>query len=333
MKQSESHKPGDAIEALLEKAAPRPVPPPDDEQAIREAVRAEWQTVVGGRRSRSRSLRYAIAAGIVLAVTAGLSVLMPTDIEPIEVASIDRSMGTIYLLGDRAELIDLGQAGTVRAGQLIETSDDAGLLLTWRNGGSLRVDALTRIEFIDAESVFLHRGRIYFDSGINGDARLVVSSALGDVTHIGTQYMAAASHDQLVVSVREGQVRVSGRYYDQMADAGRQIRYVGTARPIVAEFSGHDAEWAWAETLSPRIDLHNQTAFDFLAWVGRETGHKVEYQDPAAKSLAMSTTLVGQVEADPRTELRLRMMTTDLDYSFDAVLGTIAVRVTEPGSR
>ena len=35
----------DAVEALLEQAAPRPVPPAGVEQEIRAAVRDEWQSV------------------------------------------------------------------------------------------------------------------------------------------------------------------------------------------------------------------------------------------------------------------------------------------------
>ncbi len=59
------------------------------------------------------------------------------------------------------------------------------------------------------------------------------------------------------------------------------------------------------------------SVFDFLHWVGRETGHDVKFDSGSAEALARSTLLKGSVNAEPRTELRLRMMTVDLDVRFD----------------
>ena len=39
------------------------------------------------------------------------------------------------------------------------------------------------------------------------------------------------------------------------------------------------------------------------------------------------------MQAEPRTELRLRMMTMDLDYLIDASTGTIAVRMATQDER
>ncbi len=44
----------DMVEALLERASPRPVPPSKDERMIREAVLSEWQAVTGRFRARTR---------------------------------------------------------------------------------------------------------------------------------------------------------------------------------------------------------------------------------------------------------------------------------------
>jgi hypothetical protein len=53
-----------AIEALLERAAPRPTPPPDDEQLVRAAVQAEWQAVTGRIKMRRRMTHCAVAATV-----------------------------------------------------------------------------------------------------------------------------------------------------------------------------------------------------------------------------------------------------------------------------
>jgi hypothetical protein len=59
------------------------------------------------------------------------------------------------------------------------------------------------------------------------------------------------------------------------------------------------------------------SVFDFLHWVGRETGHAVQFESASAQALARDTQLRGAVNAEPRAELRLRMMTVDLDARFD----------------
>lgn len=316
----------DPVEALLGQASPRPVPPAEDAAAVRAAVHAEWRSVVAGRRRRSRLTYAAVAASLLAAVTVLVTTLLSGGVQPVPVATIDKSHGTIYLLGNRSERIELAGVATIHSTQVIETGQHSGLGLTWNKGGSLRVDADTRIEFPGETTVFLHRGRIYFDTGVGGsDTALVVDTEHGSITHIGTQYMAAAGRGSLIVSVREGKVRIDGHYHEQTAGAGKQVEIRGSARPIVAELPGHGDAWAWTEAMSPNIDLDNRSAYEFLQWVGRETGHEIVFTGTEAEGIARGARLVGTVQADPRTELRLRMMTTDLEYRFDAANGTIEI--------
>lgn len=322
----------DPVEAVLRQAEPRPVPPAADEQAIRLAVQSEWQSLVRERRSRKRLKTIAVAASLLVAVATGTMTLRTNTLPPAEVAHIEKSTGTIYRLGDSSELIEVSDVGTILSGQVIVTGRAAALGLDWASGGSLRVDADTRVEFLDANTVFLREGRVYFDS-VDGDARLLIRTEYGSVRHLGTQYMASADRDGLVVSVREGRVAIDGRYYDETVETGKQVEIRGSARPIVVDISSHAADWAWTESLSPGVDLTNRSADQFLTWVARETGYELDYGSPEARALAGSTRLIGRVEADPRTELRLRMLTTDLEYAFDEDRGTINVTLVGSGQR
>lgn len=334
MKSNEQYSGDDRVEALLRRATPRPVPPADDEKAIREAVHAEWQAVVADRRSIRRFRQLAVAASVLVAAGALFMTLRQAGFETVEVASIEKSTGAIYLLGDRSELIEASDIASIHSSQVVVTGSESALGLAWGGGGSLRIDEDTRIEFVDETSVFLRRGRLYFDSAPAAAAgRLVVRTEHGDVTHAGTQFMAASDPDGLVVSVREGRVTIDGRHYEETAVEGKQIRIRGSERPLIVDLPGHGSAWQWVEAVSPGIDLDNRSAREFLEWVARETGHELVFDDPAAERIAAATRLVGKVEADPRTELRLRMMTTDLEYAFDPVRGTINVTVTEAARR
>ncbi|MDX1481373.1 MAG: FecR family protein [Woeseiaceae bacterium] len=316
----------DGIEAVLRRAAPRPAPPAEDEHAIREAVRAEWQAVVRERKRSSRTRYFALAASMLVAIAIAFTMLGSPRVDTPAVAQIDKSVGAIYLLGDRAELVELADIETVAAGQAIQTGDGAALGLVMTNGGSLRIDENTRVEFRNSETVYLQRGRLYFDSA-GGETTLVIETDHGSVTHLGTRYMAASGDDALIVSVREGRVRVDGRYYDETAGAGVQLAFRGSARPVSVNLPAWGGAWSWAEAMAPGIDLSGRSADEFLQWVARETGFAIEYADADAERVAKEAMLRGSVETDPRTALRLRMMTTDLVYEFVPDRGAIVIRL------
>jgi ferric-dicitrate binding protein FerR (iron transport regulator) len=316
----------DAVEALLEKAAPRPAPPDNAEHDVREAVRAEWAVTTKRRRRRRVTTGFAVAATVTLALAFSLASLRQTGVAPAEVASIDRSAGTLYVQSSSSAPLEAVDTNTLVSGQVLTTGADSAAGLTWLNGGSLRIAANTRIEFKAADKVFLHSGKIYFDSfGAITGSGLTIESAHGVVSHVGTQYITESNAASLIVSVREGEVAIEGTYHDQTVFEGQRVEMTGSARPSVTNTSGIGSEWEWVETVSPRISVDGMTIYEFLHWVGRETGYTVRFESEAAETLAKRDRFGGVVSADPRTELRLRMMTVDLEARFDAEATAIVV--------
>ncbi|MGI9220276.1 MAG: FecR family protein [Woeseiaceae bacterium] len=305
---------GDAVESLLERAEPRPAPPPQMEADVRAAVRSDWAAVTGRRRRWSIGRNVAIAASLILAVVFAFTGLQQSGVPAAQVARLDQSQGTIRLYSDESG-VAAEDTATLFAGQTLRTGKDSAAGLTWAGGGSLRIDAQTRIEFVSADEIFLHAGRVYFDS-YGADNKFAVQSEHGLVAHIGTQYMAEAGANGLVVSVREGEVTVTGAH-DQTVHSGQRATLSGSSRPVITNTNGVGADWAWIETVSPGISVDGMSAYDFLQWVGRETGHAIHFASEAAEQIARTTHLKGAVNADPRNELRLRMMTMDLDAEFD----------------
>lgn len=324
----------DAVEALLERAAPRPAPPAEDEKVIRDAVYAEWQAVTGRHIRRRRMTNFAIAATVLVAVTVAFNQFRVTDVAPVQVASIDKSYGSIYLLGEQSELRELPDLASVSAGQTIVTGSDAGIGLSWSNGGSLRIDANTRIEFLSTDEVYLRSGRIYFDSqlaaitgsgvvtaaitgsGVVGPA-LDITTDHGTVTHLGTQYMTYVDDKDLTVSVREGQVVIAGSYRDEKASAGQQLTLTGSGRPTVLDITGYGRDWEWIEPMAPVPQFDGEPVHEFLSWVSRETGLQLQYEGADAEELATEATFFGKVEQRPTLALEFWMQTIDLDYRIE----------------
>lgn len=329
----------DAVEALLEKAAPRPAPPSGDEKIVRAAVYAEWQAVAGKVRVRRRLSYVAVAATVVLGIVVAFNALQVSNAPAVQIATISKSHGSIYLLGEQSELREMTGLASIFAGQIIETGDDAGIGLKWGNGGSLRVDESTRIEFKSADTVYLRSGQIYFDSqATSGMVAAITGSGLeietghGSVTHLGTQFMTAVDTKNLTVSVREGEVVVDGTYASKaVAYAGQQLTVSGGAKPSVLDIDGFGESWDWIEATAPNVNMDGRSAYEFLQRIGRETGMQVEFETAAAEAKAHAGTQYGTFDVSPREELALRMSGEDLSYRIDR--GTIYVSAIDSGSR
>lgn len=318
----------DAVEALLEKAAPRPAPPADVEREIRAAVRDEWEAIAGVARTRRRVGGFALAASVLVAVAAAFTMLGDAGESSIEVASLSRSHGSIILAAQQTGEVTTEPFTTLTAGQVLSTAASSAAGLAWNHGGSLRVDEDSRVEFVSADEIFLHQGRVYFDSdGMSPDTRFIVRTAHGSVSHVGTQFMTESVRDGLVISVREGRVDVEGAYHDHTATEGQVVELSGRARPRVTQSSGAGGEWKWIEAVAPAVDLQGKSTYDFLRWVGRETGHTVVFATDAAEQLALNTEFIGDIHGNPRDDLMLWMLTTDLDAQFDSSGPSIIVSV------
>lgn len=314
----------DTVGDVLSRATPRPAPSAAVAESARAAVRSAWRASVR-QRQRHRALRLAAAATVLVGVFAAYGVLRTPPSPVVQVASIDRSFGPVYVLGEQSELHETGDLATIVAGQTLVTGRDAGLAVAWGDGGSLRLDQNTRVEFIDTESVFLEQGRIYFDSRgatVEQGTDPVDSPVLrlhtvhGDVQHVGTQYMVRLDDVSLVVSVREGEVAIDGEHFDHRAIGGQQVTLSGRQRPSVLSISGNGDDWTWLENTTPVVDVDGRSLYEFLAWVSRELGLQLVFKGDA-ESVARSATLRGAIDSRPADALRMRLASAALAWRID----------------
>ena len=330
----------DAVEALLEQATPRPSPPGKDEQMIREAIHSEWQAVTGKRRNRNRLTRFAVAATVLLGVAVSFNMLNGGGVAPVHVATISTSHGSIHVISAQSQVNDLTDLTAITAGQTIQTNSNSGIGLEWDNGGSLRVAANTRIEFVSDDEVYLRSGKIYFDStpsqllaavsGGSKESQFRIRTDQGVVTHLGTQYMTESADGALIVSVREGEVLIDGTYHDERALVGQRIEISGNARGSITNVPRHGGDWRWIEKVSPVVNTDGRSVDEFLNWVSRETGLVVEYPDEATELTASNTILKGSVDLAPREALDFWLQGQDLNWDING--GTISVSAIDGSS-
>ncbi len=310
-----------AIEEVLGRASPRPVPPEAAAAAIRAAVRAEWRRISGRRRRQTQWVRFAVAASVLIAVFSVLNTLRMQGIEPQQVASIGKRFGSVFVLGDNAELLDSDRLNTIVAGETLVTGRDSGLGISWGGGGSLRLDANTRVEFLSRDRIYLHSGRVYFDSaphlagGIAASAAsLTIATTFGEVSHVGTQYMAEAGADRLTVSVRDGEVQIRSGGAVDTAFRLQQLAISGSGVHSVVNVAPYGETWQWVERTTPTISLDGRTVSEFLDWVAHETGLVVRYESDGAAETARRERLNGILDIGPRQALDAWMLGTDLEW-------------------
>lgn len=315
----------EALEDLLRHASPRPTPSKGDEAAVRAAVHQEWRELTGKRQTRRRLVRYAMAAAVLIGVFAGFNLFRGPTVAAIQVATIEKNIGPVYLLGEEAELRETGDLANIMSGQVIVTGSNAGLSIAWGSGGSIRIDENSRVEFTDRRSVFLEAGRVYFDSqsapmiagsDASGTPGVTLRTEFGEIEHLGTQYMTEIDADTLIISVREGQVAIDGTYHDHVASPGQQVRLRGTLQPSVLSISGYGEAWAWVNRTTPTADVEGKSLHEFLTWVCRELGLELEFEG-RAESVARDAILKGRIDTEPAEALRLRLAMAALDWRID----------------
>lgn len=321
----------DRIEQLLRRAPARERPSAVDEQAIREALRAEWLAEMRRRRWRRAGWGGAgIAAVLALAVIAVPRPPPAPDAAAVgaRLARIEAFSGRIRIRHDGPDGAVTAEPGTaLRAGQEVVTADDGGLALLWRDGSSVRIDQRTKLRLTPAGAVDLVGGRVYVDAGTaaaDAEAPVVLTPA-GPVRHVGTQYMAAVAAGATRISVRAGVVALTADGVQHTASGGQQLSVSPGGQSDLGPIPVYGADWLWAEALAAPFAADGRSVAEFLDWVGRETGHRVEFDSAAAEERARTSQLHGAIALEPLRALEPVLQTANLVASVHN--GIIRVRL------
>lgn len=278
----------DRIEALLQLTGPRPAVPEERLQRARVATRAHWRTEVQ-RRSRSRNYgmvaSLAAAAMIVLAVGLGLWQWggLPTGTVAGRVELVESAAWRGPAVDDSNRASSFVRVGDeIAVGSQLTTETDGQLAVRMSSGHSLRMDAGTVVRFVSDGRLALDRGALYVDSGIaDGAAResLEIVTPLGRFRDIGTQFEVRLDDSSARLRVREGVVVFDGPETGGEVKAGHELEISADGVIRTAELSTFGNAWAWFERVTPMIDLEGRSVREFLNWVARERGLRLEFAD------------------------------------------------------
>jgi ferric-dicitrate binding protein FerR (iron transport regulator) len=309
--------------------------PPLDPQAlerVRVAVENEWRKSTASRR-RSRAIRRwrwaSLGAAVVVIVLTTTWLARPTG-EPAVFGSISRSDGNgidADFASFRRRALHVGDA--LRAGDRVTARGPALVLLA--AGGSLRIAADSAVYIASAAEIRLERGKIYVDKppAPTASQRLNVWTHAGMIEHVGTGFEVLSDDAGVRIRVREGRIRlrdVSGTGNPRVvfADAGTELLAVSGGGITQRPAASYGNDWLWVASLAPTYDVEGQPLLNFLQWVSRELGRRLEFGDSAARDIAARTILHGSIrDHTPLEALANVLATTSLSYE---ILGD-AIRV------
>ena len=314
---------GDELAVLFGRVGARERPSPAAEKAAFEALHAQWR----GRIARQRRWRLTTLAAVSAAAAAAFAVVYvwvqsPAPSPPAVLATVEYvEGGDITWRDDRSQAQPLGALRALSEGQRLATGLGSRVALRWHDGGSLRLDENSRLEFVSGTAVRLTAGNVYFDSAVaDGTGRaapeLAVQTPAGEVVHIGTQFMVSVASDEVVLSVREGNVRVTGDGFELVVAANQALDLRADGTREVTAIAGHGERWAWAADVAPQIALDGRTTFDVIAWAARETGRHVVYATATAQMRARDDVLHGVDRRSPSSILTLLPHLTSLAYEL-----------------
>ncbi|NNF66176.1 MAG: FecR domain-containing protein [Gammaproteobacteria bacterium] len=300
---------------LLKLAGPRPAPSADVRKEVYQAAHQAWQ-----KKSRSTVLIRRLVPAAIAASIIGMAVVInwPATQAPVmaaPVAELDR--GSLQLeAGEGWRQLDGG--GVIAAHGLLRTGSQqrAGIFL--RNGISVRLDRQTRLRLESPLRLALIEGRVYIDTVDYIGPSLEVLTGNAVVRDIGTQFEVRVDGGGTLVRVRDGEILLDSLDEQFSAGRGEQIALQDNGVVTRALVSGHDASWNWMHGIAPLFNTDGRLVSELVAWVGRETGRRIEYADSLIRNTAASTYIRGSVSGrTPVETLDLALETTRFKYYID----------------
>jgi ferric-dicitrate binding protein FerR (iron transport regulator) len=286
---------------------------------MRSVVAREWQAATGPsegalRRRRLRRVSYALAASFA-AVALALWLGKPSvDSAPFGTISRINAPGLEVRSGllHRRRLLS---GDVLRVGDRLTAP--GAILIDFAHGGTLRIETGSDLSITASAQLSLERGLIYVDVPPGASGPIRVDTRAGQIEHIGTEFEVLSDDRAVRIRVREGRIRLVGSRAALVASAGTELVAVEGEPVTEGPVATYGRDWLWIAALAPDYAIEGRPLSEFLQWVGRETGRRLEFADEHARRLAEQTILHGSVRGQrPMDALANVLATTSLAFEL-----------------
>jgi ferric-dicitrate binding protein FerR (iron transport regulator) len=310
----------DALGALVRAAGPRALPPAEQVARARVRVHDEWRASLSTQR-RVRIGWLAAAAVALFAVGVGFY-LWPRPEVGVQVAVADRVSGAVQLLNGKTDReTSLHVNAALHDGDSVATGADGRVLLSWLNGGEVRVDRDSIVEIDSGAALRLLEGTLYVDTRTSNESAtpLAILTSVGVVRHVGTRFEVRVADGGTRVRVRDGTALFTGTDHAVVLIGSGQQLSVAEGRSALVDGPGPaDAVWEWTSTISPQFDIEGRSLYDSVEWLAHEAGLKIVYANSAVRARAQLILVHGNVEGMPTRDALVAVLTgSGFDFAME----------------
>lgn len=317
------------IEQLIRLGGERHAIDPEVTERVRRRVQQTWRRQ---QRPDNRMLqwlsstwrpagmvwpRYAALATIVLVLAVGLLGgygLMDQD--SAAVADIDNVHGTVTYAG-----ADLRKGARVFAGDQLHTGQDGLISLRLVDGGVVKVDRHTRIRFTGRDQIDLESGGLYFDSESAGHIR--IHTARGTASDIGTRFETRFEQGEMIVRVRDGQVKVEQQEEATLLASGWSLR-LAEGKKSVEPIPENNESWVWADAMDEHFSFDGRSMAEILLLTAQKEGWQLEYRSRADQKRAQKDIVHGKFDTGDSHQLLQKLaIISDMSYQLQGRVLTV----------
>lgn len=250
-----------------------------------------------------------LAASVLLGLMTISILLQRFHDAPAVVATVKTVQGKVTQDG-----APLTSGSEVSTGQPIKTGDTGGLAIVLANGSLVKMDRLTQARFTGPQDLELMTGAVYFDSQEKGNIR--VHTVRGLVRDIGTRFETRLSHDELLVRVRDGKVRVDQAKTAVFVASGQALQLTDGAASVTEIPAGDP--WLWADAMDDNFSLADRSMAEILAWISRREGWTLRYRHETDQQRARADIIRGRLSiSDSEDMLQQLSLISDMRFHFD----------------
>lgn len=287
------------IGELLKLAGRREMPDTAQMSRAKAAARAEWMRVV--EKQRRPFLMWALGSAAIVAVALLAAARFrsgdaPRMVPPVEIATLETVVGDVRVMRSDGSVSTVIQRGArLLTGDRIETPPGARAAFSLQ-GTAVKLDSGSTVLLKNGE-LTLEAGALFVDAGahVRGE-RIDVSTSLGVVRHLGTQFEVRLNDGELRVSVREGTVALESAGGRWISNEGEALHVVPGRTIERRSIPTDGGEWSWVNDLAPAFVLEGSTLGAFLDWAARHHGLRWRYADPAMRDRVERIVLHGSIE-------------------------------------
>ncbi|MCX7544701.1 FecR family protein [Marinicella gelatinilytica] len=312
-------------DTILKQLKQRTEPDAAKQQATKQAVMAHWQKNLKKQRRQRFAWTAAVAASVIVVFALVLVINFDNGSQglPAMYQQVDIH-GTIMLEQDSHKAQPMTADVSLKPGDIIASSSDGYLIWHLNDGSELRQGPDARIVWQSDQQIELLTGQLFHNTDITQSAEpFMISTKLGSVSHVGTQYVVKHQPNRLQVAVKSGRVNIS-RQQKQHTVKGNELMSISPdGVESVHTFTGHNHPmWSWTFKTQQPYALKGQSLYDFVVWISQHTDLAVDWQ--GHQQATQGVLLQGTIDK-MSVDMALKTVFASTDYQYQIDQGRLQI--------